>query len=77
VGLGCTGRYMDVMERFRVGLGYTGRCIDVMEGFRVGLGCMGRYMDVMECSGWAWGVQTGTWTSQRGSGGPGVHGQVH
>jgi hypothetical protein len=29
-GLGCTSRYMDVIERFRVGLGCTGR-------FRLGL----------------------------------------
>jgi hypothetical protein len=48
VGLGCTGRYMDVMDGFRLGLGCTGMYMNATVGFRVGLGCTGRYMDVME-----------------------------
>jgi hypothetical protein len=35
VGLGCTGRYLEVMEGFRLGLGCTGRYMDVMEGSMV------------------------------------------
>jgi hypothetical protein len=60
VGLGCTVRYMDIMEGVRVGLTYiilyqrlftlgcTGRYMANVEGLRWGFWCTGRYMDVME-----------------------------